>query len=429
MKKDIKKAVLAYSGGLDTSVIIQWLKEEYGCEVVAYCADVGQDEDLKPLRAKAIKSGASEVYIKDLREEFVKDYVFPMLRAGAVYESSYLLGTSIARPIIAKAQMDVAAATGADAVSHGATGKGNDQVRFELTYYAQNPNIHVIAPWREWTMKGRSDLVKYAKAHNIHVPVTKKKPYSMDGNLLHISYEGGPLEDPWAEPPKDMFRLTRSIDDAPQRGQYVEIDYEGGNPVAVDGKRLSPGKLLQVLNKMAGRHGVGRVDIVESRYVGMKSRGVYETPGGTILHEARKAVESLTMDRDVMHMRDGLSPRYAELVYNGYWFTPERRALQALVDEASSVVSGTARLKLHKGSVITVGRRSGNSIYNEEVATFEEDSIYDQKDAEGFIKVNALRLKIEGMVEKGTAGKGKTKRAPSRKKAAAGKKTAKKGKR
>jgi argininosuccinate synthase len=399
MGKGIKRTVLAYSGGLDTSVIIKWLKERYGCEVVAFVADVGQGVgELKGLKQKAIRTGAKSIFIKDLKEEFARDFVFPMLRAGAVYEGSYLLGTSIARPLIAKAQMDVARKVRADSVSHGATGKGNDQVRFELTYYAIDPHIKVIAPWREWEMKGREDLIRYAKAHGIPVPVTKKKPYSSDRNLFHISFEGGILEDPWAEPREDMFVLSVSPEKAPARPTYVEVGIKDGDPVTINNRKLSPAKLLEKLNTLGGANGIGRVDMVESRYVGMKSRGVYETPGGTILHAARRAVESLAMDRDLMHLRDGLVSRYSELVYYGYWYSPERRALQAFMDEAASGVTGVARLKLYKGNVIVVGRKADKSLYHPDFATFEEDTVYNQKDAEGFIKINALRLKIDSMI-------------------------------
>jgi len=397
---EIKKVVVAYSGGLDTSVIIKWLVENYHCEVIAFSADLGQGEELSPLKKKAIKTGASKIYIQDLKEEFVKDFIFPMLRAGAVYEGKYLLGTSIARPLIAKAQMEIAKKEKADAVCHGSTGKGNDQVRFELTYYAFNPHIKVIAPWREWDMKSRTDLIDYAERHNIPVTATKSKPYSSDRNLFHISFEGGILEDPWAEPPEDMFVLSVSPEKAPNKPTYVEIDFKDGNPVAVNGKKMSPAKLLAELNKIGGRNGIGRVDLVENRYVGMKSRGVYETPGGTILHAARRAVESITMDREVMHLRDSLISRYAELIYYGYWYSPEREMLQGMIDEATKGVTGTARLKLYKGNCDVVGRKSDRSLYHPDFATFEEDVVYDQKDAEGFIKLNALRLKIKAMVER-----------------------------
>ena len=400
MTKKVKRVVLAYSGGLDTSVIIQWLKETYGCEVVAIDDDIGQGAEVKPLRKKALASGASHVVIKDMKEEFVRDYVFPMLRASAVYEGQYLLGTSIARPIIAKGQMDAAKKFKADAVSHGATGKGNDQVRFELAYYSINPHIKVVAPWREWEMKGRADLIKYAKSHGIHVPVTKRNPYSTDRNLFHISFEGGVLEDTWKEAPEEMFVMSVSPEKAPQKATYVEIGFKKGDPVTINGKRLSPAKLLERLNKLGGRNGIGRDDCVESRYVGMKSRGVYETPGGTILHKARRAMESITMDREVMHLRDSLISRYSEIVYYGYWFSPEREALQALVDEAAMSVTGKVRLKLYKGNVIVAGRDAPDSLYHPHFATFEEDTVYDQSDAEGFIKINSLRLKLKAMTER-----------------------------
>ncbi|MBI5599132.1 MAG: argininosuccinate synthase [Deltaproteobacteria bacterium] len=405
MKSGVKRVVLAYSGGLDTSVIIKWLRENYGCEVIAFSADIGQGAEVKTLKARAIKSGAKAIFIKDLKEEFVRDFVFPMLRAGAVYEGQYLLGTSIARPIIAKAQMDVARETGADAVCHGSTGKGNDQVRFELAYYSINPHIKVIAPWREWEMKSRTDLINYAKKHGIPVTATKARPYSIDSNLFHISFEGGLLEDVWKEPPSDMYVMTKSPEDAPDRPTYITVGFEKGDPVSVNGKRLSPAKLLSLLNSTGGRNGIGRADCVESRFVGMKSRGVYETPGGTILHAARRAVESITMDRELMHLRDGLMPRYAECVYYGFWFSPERTALQKLIDESVSAVTGTARLKLYKGNVIIAGRKAEDSLYHPHYATFEEDTVYDQKDAEGFLKINALRLKIQAMTERNRHGR------------------------
>ena len=391
----INKAVLAYSGGLDTSIVIKWLKETYGCEVIAYYADLGQEEDIKAAKKKAIATGASKVYVLDLREEFVKDYVFPMLRANAVYEGTYLLGTSIARPLIAKKQIEIAKKEKADAVSHGATGKGNDQVRFELAYYALKPDIKVIAPWREWDFNSRESLINYAKKHGIPVPVTKKKPYSTDRNLFHISYEGGILEDPWAEPPENMFTMTVSPEKAPSRAQYIEIGYKDGDPVTVDGKKLSPAKLLKKLNTVAGKHGIGRLDLVENRFVGMKSRGVYETPGGTILQIAHRAIESITLDREVAHLRDSLIPKYSELVYNGFWFAPERETLQCLIDDAQRGVTGTVRLKLYKGNCIVAGRKAPKSLYSPELATFEAETVYDQRDAEGFIKLNALRLKLQ----------------------------------
>ena len=400
MKQDIKKIVVAYSGGLDTSVIITWLKQEYNAEVIAFTADIGQGEELEPLREKAIRTGASKIYIDDLREEFVRDFVFPILRANAVYEGRYLLGTSIARPLIAKRQIEIANKEGADAVCHGATGKGNDQVRFELTYFALKPDVKIVAPWREWSMKGREELIAYAEKHNIPVTATKSKPYSTDRNLLHISYEGGILEDPWTEPTDDMYTMAVPVEKAPDKPEYIEIEYDSGNPVAINGKRLSPASLLAEANRIAGSHGVGRVDLVENRYVGMKSRGVYETPGGTLLHAAHRAVESITMDRESMHLRESLIPRYAELVYNGYWFAPERTMLQAAIDESQKNVSGTGRLKLYKGNCDTVGRKSPLSLYNPELATFEADRVYNQKDAEGFIRLNALRLRIGSKTSK-----------------------------
>ena len=394
MKQDIKKIVVAYSGGLDTSVIITWLRETYGAEVIAFTADIGQGEELEPLREKAIRTGASKIYIDDLREEFVRDFVFPMLRANAVYEGRYLLGTSIARPLIAKRQIEIADKEGADAVCHGATGKGNDQVRFELTYFALKPDVKIVAPWREWTMKGREELIAYAEKHKIPVTATKSKPYSTDRNLLHISYEGGILEDPWKESTSDMYTMAVPIEKAPDKAEYVEVTYEAGNPVAINGKKLTPAALLTEANLIAGAHGIGRIDLVENRYVGMKSRGVYETPGGTLLHAAHRAVESITMDREAMHLRDSLVPRYAELVYYGYWFAPERFMLQAAMDESQKNVTGTARLRLYKGNCDTVGRKSPVSLYNPELATFEADRVYNQKDAEGFIRLNALRLRV-----------------------------------
>ncbi len=390
----VKKVVLAYSGGLDTSVILRWLIETYGCDVIAYCADLGQGEDLKAIRRKAFKTGASKVFVDDLREEFVKNYVFPMLRANAVYEGSYLLGTSIARPLIAKGQIDVAVREKADAVAHGATGKGNDQVRFELTYYALRPDVKVIAPWRLWDLNSRQALVSYARRHGIPVPVSKKRPYSTDRNLFHISYEGGILEDPWREPPAEMFLWTRPAEKAPGRPEYVEIDFSRGDPVALNGRSYSPAGVLSRLNVFGARHGIGRVDLVENRYVGMKSRGVYETPGGTLLHCARRALESITMDREVMRLRDSLIPKYAELVYYGYWFAPEREILQKAIDASQENVSGRVRLKLYKGSVTAAGRKSPKSLYDPKIATFEEGEGYHQGDADGFIRLNALRLKL-----------------------------------
>jgi argininosuccinate synthase len=395
--KAVKKVVLAYSGGLDTSVILRWLIETYRCEVVAYCADLGQGEELITVRDKAVKTGASAVHVLDLREAFVRDFVFPMLRANAVYEGSYLLGTSIARPLIAQAQIEIARKEGADAVSHGATGKGNDQVRFELTYAALAPELTVIAPWREWDLSSRTALMEFAERHGIPVPVTAERPYSMDRNLFHISYEGGILEDPWAEPPPKMFLLTNSPESAPDVPVSVDIEYEAGNPVAVDGRRLAPVALLESLNRLGGEHGIGRVDLVENRFVGMKSRGVYETPGGTILHTAHRALESLCLDREVLHLRDTLVPRYAEMIYYGFWFSPEREALQGLIDQVQRDVTGTVRLRLYKGSVTVAGRRSPRSLYRTDFATFEADQVYRQRDAEGFINLNALRLRIRAL--------------------------------
>ena len=394
------KVVLAYSGGLDTSIMVRWLIENYHCDVIAFIADLGQGEDVEAIRKKALKTGAVKAHVADLREEFVRDFVFPMLRANTVYEGGYLLGTSIARPLIAKKQIDVAQKEKADAVSHGATGKGNDQVRFELTYYSLNPGIQVIAPWRTWEFKSRTDLIHYAEKHGIPIPVSKAKPYSSDRNLYHISYEGGILEDPWKEPPADIFLMTKSPEDAPHKSTTVEIEYHQGNPVALNGVRLSPAKLLDQLNVIAGKNGVGRADIVENRYVGMKSRGVYETPGGTVLHAAHKALEGITMDRELMHLRDSLMPRYAELVYYGYWFSPEREALQTLIDQAQGNVTGTVRLKLYKGNCTLAGRKSPRSLFREDYATFEKDTVYNQQDAEGFIKLNALRLKIRSLASR-----------------------------
>jgi len=394
--RPVKKVVLAYSGGLDTSVILRWLKETYGCEVVTFTADIGQGEELEPARAKAEMAGVREIFIDDLREEFVRDFVFPMFRANALYEGTYLLGTSIARPLIAKRQIEIARQVGADAVAHGATGKGNDQVRFELTYYALQPDIRVIAPWREWDLSSRTKLIEYAERHQI--PIAKDKrgeaPYSTDANLLHISYEGKALEDPWVEPFEDMFTRTVSPEKAPEQPTYVEIGFEHGDPVSVDGVALSPAQLLARLNDLGGANGVGRVDLVENRFVGMKSRGVYETPGGTILLAAHRAMESLTLDRGAMHLKDELMPRYATLVYNGFWYAPEREALQALVDQTQTRVTGAVRVKLYKGSASVVGRRSPYSLYRQDYVTFEEDSVYNQQDAEGFIKLNALRLRL-----------------------------------
>lgn len=398
MPASIKKVVLAYSGGLDTSVIVKWLQETYQCEVVTFTADIGQGEEVEPARAKAEALGVKDIYIDDLREEFVKDYVFPMFRSNAIYEGEYLLGTSIARPLIAKRLIEIANETGADAIAHGATGKGNDQVRFELGAYALKPGIKVIAPWREWELTSRETLMDYCREHNIPVDFAKaqkKSPYSMDANLLHISYEGDLLEDPWAEAEEDMWRWSVSPEAAPDAPEYMEITYKNGDPVALNGEAMSAADLLNKLNVMGGAHGIGRLDIVENRYVGMKSRGCYETPGGTILLKAHRAIESLTLDRDAAHLKDSIMPKYAELVYNGYWWSPERKMLQALIDESQTFVNGDVRLKLYKGSVSVVGRRSENSLFDEKIATFEDDAgAYDQKDAEGFIKLNALRLKL-----------------------------------
>jgi argininosuccinate synthase len=394
-KGTVKKTVLAYSGGLDTSIILKWLVEEYGCEVIAYSADLGQGQELDGIPKKAKDTGASACHILDLKEEFARDFVFPMFRANAIYEGRYFLGTSIARPLIAKAQMEIAAKEGADAVSHGATGKGNDQVRFEIAYYHFDPAIKVIAPWREWDMKSRTALENYAKQHGIPVPTSKRFPWSSDRNLLHISFEGDILENPWAEAPEEMYVLTVRPEDAPDQPEYVEIEFENGDAVSVNGERLSPAKLLAKLNELGGKHGIGRVDLLENRYVGMKSRGVYETPGGTILEEAHRAVESITMDREVMHLRDSLVPRYASMIYNGFWFSPERRVLQALIDESQKTVNGKARIKLYKGHARVVGRDSAtDSLFNVDFATFEADEVYNQADAEGFIKLNALRMRI-----------------------------------
>ncbi len=388
------KVVLAYSGGLDTSVILKWLIEEKGYDVIAYCADIGQKEDLEEVREKAIRTGAIKVYIEDLREEFVRDFVFFALKANAIYEEGYLLGTSIARPLIAKKQVEIAHKEGAVAVAHGATGKGNDQVRFELTYQALDPNLKIIAPWREWNFRSRSDLIDYAKKKGIEVPVTKERPYSQDRNALHISYEGGILEDPWMEPPEDMFEMTVSPEKAPDKPEYIELEFEEGIPIRLNGKDYTPFNLLEELNKIGGRNGIGRIDVVENRFVGMKSRGVYETPGGTILYRAHRAIEALTMDREVMHLRDSLVPKISELIYYGFWFSPEMEVLRAFVNETQKNVSGTVRLKLYKGGVWVVGRKSEKSLYHPEFATFEEDKVYRQKDAEGFIRLQGLRLKI-----------------------------------
>ncbi len=399
MAEKIEKIVLAYSGGLDTSVILKWLKETYQCPVVAYAADLGQGEELDGIKEKAFATGADDVVVDDLKEVFAKDFVWPALRANAIYESSYLLGTSLARPLISKRQVEVAHEMGANAVSHGATGKGNDQVRFELAYMALDPALQIIAPWRTWDFKGREDLMEYARSRGIPVPVTKEKPYSSDRNLLHISFEGGILEDTWAEAPEDMFVLSVSPEAAPDEPTYVEIAYAKGNPVAVDGKGMSPAELLAHMNELGGKNGIGRVDMVENRFVGMKSRGVYETPGGTILRAAHIAMESITVDREAVHLRDALVSRYAEMVYNGYWFSPERDMLQALVDEAQKNVNGMVRLKLYKGNCMVVGRKSEKSLYHAGFATFEGDEVYNQQDAEGFIRLNGLRLKIASLLE------------------------------
>ncbi len=396
MSAAIKKVVLAYSGGLDTSVILRWLQDTYHCEVVTFTADLGQGEEVEPARAKAEMMGIKEIYIEDLREEFVRDYVFPMFRANALYEGTYLLGTSIARPLIAKRQIEIAAEVGADAVSHGATGKGNDQVRFELGYYALNPDIKIIAPWREWDLNSRTKLIEYAGLHQIPVPKDKQgePPYSADANLLHISCEGKALEDPWLEAPEDVYTRTVSPEAAPNTPTIIEIDFEKGDPVAINGVKMSPATLLTKLNKYGGDNGIGRKDIVENRFVGMKSRGIYETPGGTILLEARRGMESITLDRNAAHLKDEMMPRYAETIYNGFWFAPERIMMQAAIDKASEVVTGTVRVKLLKGCVSVIGRKSPMSLYDEAIVTFEEDDVYDQHDAEGFIKLNALRLRL-----------------------------------
>jgi argininosuccinate synthase len=393
-EKKINKIVLAYSGGLDTSVMLRWLKERYGCEVVCYCADVGQGEELNGLEAKARETGASKLYVEDLRQEFVSDYVWTAVKANAVYEGVYLLGTSLARPVIAKRQIEIARLEGADAVAHGATGKGNDQVRFELTYYALEPDIKVVAPWREWEFKGRTDLIAYADEHNIPVTATHAKPYSTDRNLMHVSYEGGILEDPWQEPPADIFQLTKSPEEASSEAEYVEIGFEMGNPVSINGERLGAVALLEALNRKGGAHGIGRVDLVENRFVGMKSRGVYETPGVTVLQAAHRALESITLDREVVRLRDSLGVKFAESIYYGFWFAPEFELMRKLIDETQVGVTGDVRLKLYKGNAMVVGRRAPHSLYSENLATFEADNIYNQRDAEGFIKLNALRLRL-----------------------------------
>ena len=397
----IKKIVLAYSGGLDTSVILKWLAEEYLCPVIAYAADVGQHEDWDAVREKGMATGAEKVIISDLKEEFVRDYIFPAFRANAIYEGSYLLGTSLARPIIAREQVRIAGEEGADCVSHGATGKGNDQVRFELTYLALNPKLKIIAPWRIWNLNSRNRLIAFAKEHDIPVPVTKKNPYSSDENLLHISFEGGILEDPWNEPDEEMFKLSVSPEKAPDKPTYVELEFEHGTPVAIDGKRLGPVAMMTRLNELGGANGIGRLDMVENRFVGMKSRGVYETPGGTILRIAHRDLETITLDREVLDIRDSLVPRYSKLIYNGFWFSPERELLQKVMDDAQEPVNGVVRLKLYKGNCIPVGRKSDNSLYSEAFATFEEDEVYNQSDAGGFIRLNSLRLQIQALNRKG----------------------------
>lgn len=397
---DVNKIVLAYSGGLDTSVILKWLAEEYKCSVVAYSANIGQEEDWEAVKAKGLATGAEKVVISDLKKEFVEDYIFPAFRANAIYEGSYLLGTSLARPLIAKEQVRIAHEEGADAVSHGATGKGNDQVRFELGYIGLDPKLKIVAPWRTWDLTSRTKLVEFAQKHNIPIPTTKKNPYSCDENLLHISFEGGILEDPWNEPDEDMFKMTVSPENAPDTPTYIELEFANGDPTAIDGVSMEPLELFTKLNKIAGANGIGRLDLVENRFVGMKSRGVYETPGGTLLREAHRGLEAITLDREVMKIRDSLIPRYAELIYNGFWFSPERELLQTTMDAAQKTVNGTVRMKLYKGNCITVGRKSDQSLYQESFATFEEDNVYDQGDATGFIRLNGLRLRIQAMNNK-----------------------------
>ena len=399
----VRKVLLAYSGGLDTSVAVRWIAQKYNCEIVCFCADVGQKEDLEGARVKALAVGATKAVVHDLRLEFVRDYVFPALRAGALYEQQYLMGTSLARPCIGRGMMEAAEAEGCDAISHGSTGKGNDQVRFELAAYHFRPGIKIIAPWREWEFKGRKELIEYTKLHNIPIEATAEKPYSVDRNLLHTSYEGGVLEDPWKAPDPAMFQLTKDPTKAPDQPLDIEVEVEHGDPVAVDGVRMGPVEILTKLNQLAGEHGVGRVDLVENRFVGMKSRGVYETPGGTVIHAARSAVESLTLDREVLRLRHNLMPRYAALVYNGFWFAPERETLQRMVDDIAQAITGTARLRLYKGSVTTLGRKAPHSLYRPDIVTFEEDSVYDQRDSQGFIKLQALRLRIRSELDK--AGK------------------------
>ncbi|MFQ5716229.1 MAG: argininosuccinate synthase [Nitrospinales bacterium] len=398
MTSKINKIVLAYSGGLDTSVIIKWLKEKYDCEIVAFSADIGQGEELEPLREKALKTGASKIYIEDLKEEFCRDFVFPMLRANAYYECDYLLGTAIARPLIAKEQIRIAGLEGADGVSHGSTGKGNDQVRFELAYMTLKPDIKIVSPWREWDLTSRDALIDYARHHDIPVPVTKERSYSIDRNLFHVSYEGGILEDPWSEPCEDMFLMCVSPEKAPDKPTIIELGYEEGNPVAVNGEQLEPAALLARLNTLGGENGIGRIDIVENRFVGMKSRGVYETPGGTILHKAHRALESISMDREVLFLRDSMIPAYAKKIYDGFWFSPERIFMQKAIDEAQRRVTGIVRLKLYKGNCIVLGRKAERSLYQQEMASFNEEGNYRQDDAEGFIRLNALRLKIYAQV-------------------------------
>jgi len=400
VSEKIEKVILAYSGGLDTSVILKWLIETYKCDVITFSADIGQEEELNDIEEKAKKTGASKVYIDDLTETFAADFVFPAFRANAIYEGEYLLGTALARPLIAQRQMEIAGIENADAVSHGATGKGNDQVRFELGYFAHDPHIKIIAPWREWDLNSRTSLMAFAEKHGIPVPTTKKNPYSTDRNMLHISYEGGILEDPWNQPPEDMFTLTTSPKDAPCTPEVIEITFETGNPVAINGKEMTSANILRELNRLGGSHGIGRLDIVENRYVGMKSRGVYETPGGTILRKAHMAMESITMDREVMHLRDSLIPKYSEIIYNGFWFSPEMKLLQNMIDQTQINVSGIVRIELYKGNCTTLGRKSDLSLYSEDFATFEDDNVFTQKDAEGFIRLNALRLRIQKLMSK-----------------------------
>lgn len=401
MMSEIKKVVLAYSGGLDTSVILQWIKDTYNAEVITFTADLGQGEEVQEAKEKALHTGASKAYAVDLQKEFVEDFVFPVLRSGAIYEGYYLLGTSFARPLIAREMIKIAEQEGANAIAHGATGKGNDQVRFELSAYALKPDIKVIAPWREWDLQSRDDCINYARDHKIDIviPEGAEKPYSTDANLFHISYEGGILEDPWSEPPANMWTLTKDLEDTPDSPEIIEIEYENGNPISLNGKKLSALEMLRATNKIAGEHGIGRVDIVENRFVGMKSRGCYESPGGTILYHAHKAMEQITLDRQVLELRDSLIPKYANIVYNGFWYAPEREILQNMMDDIQKEVSGVVRLKLFKGNIITLGRKSQNSLYREDVVTFEEDDVYNQADADGFIKLNALRLRIRKQLE------------------------------